>query len=219
MHYHRIPALSLDRPERVCFLLHGAYQSAQSFLEEGFVSCFQALDPGCELVLLEAHAQYYLEQNLVDPLHTAIQGILAELPARIPAQLLGISMGGYGALRYVMAKAPAFDQILLLAPFLGERRTWLSIKAQGGLGAWQPPAALTAQDDSDLWAWLQDPAHRCPLVLGYGRQDRFNRSHQLLAEALAPTQVICQEGDHDWTSWKQLLPDMLKVAQGIHRRG
>ena len=214
MNYHCIPAPSPEGSQRVCFLLPGAYQSAHSFIEEGFASCFQAHDPACELVLVEAHAQYYLEQNLVETLHKVIQAVLSKRPSSTRALLLGISMGGYGALRYLMAKAHPFDHVLLLAPFLGERKTWLTIQAQGGLDRWIPPAVLSSQDDSDLWAWLKDEVHRRPLALGYGRQDRFNRSHQLLAQALPSAQVVCQDGDHDWASWNRLLPEVLKAAQG-----
>lgn len=214
MNYHRIAAPKPDGQGRCCLLLPGAYQSAEQFVNEGFVDIYHACDPGCELILVEAYAQYYLDQTLVAHLHGLIQTLRLEGPQHTPPMLLGISMGGYGALRYLMEHQNYFAAVLLLAPFLGERKTWLSIQSQGGLLNWRAPQ-LGSVDDSDLWAWLQKPEHWRTLVLGYGQQDRFNASHRLLAQALPEQQVVCVEGAHDWACWNATLPGVLQAARRL----
>jgi alpha-beta hydrolase superfamily lysophospholipase len=50
--------------------------------------------------------------------------------------LLGISVGGMGALLYTAARFASVDGLVLLAPFLGTPGTLAEVSAAGGITAW-----------------------------------------------------------------------------------
>ena len=94
---------------------------------------------------VDAHYGYYGRRTLRERL---AQDVV--LPARSRYRevwLVGISMGGMGALSYVAQYPDHIARALLLAPYLGETE-W-------------------------MWRWIRDqPAHP-RLYLGYGSRDRF----------------------------------------------
>src|SRR5260221_9870806 len=79
---------------------------------------------------------------------------------------------------------------MLLAPFLGLR------------GANGEPELLGALGDAAL----------PEVFLGYGRQDRYARASELLAQRLPAARVSIAEGGHDWPTWIELWHLMLAQA-------
>ena len=133
--------------------------------------------------------------------------------------LVGISIGGFGALIHELARPGSVDGIVALAPYLGRRVLGAEIKKAGGLRMWQAPTGPQPDEEPDRKLWpffqqyLQDqPVKNLPpLYLGFGLEDRFVNNHKLLADALPSGQVFTTEGGHDWPQWRQLWRNMLDV--------
>jgi pimeloyl-ACP methyl ester carboxylesterase len=136
--------------------------------------------------------------------------------------LVGVSLGGMGALAHARDYPEATTGLILLAPFLGTRGTVAEVGRAGGLGAWEPDAATREHPDGALLFWLKTSG-RAPIVapevhLGYGRDDRFGAASRLLESRLPASRVVSVEGGHDWPTWRRLWP-MLIAASGLPRAG
>ena len=195
-------------------LLPGIGDRPETFQQEGFVKATRDRNINADLVAVRAHFGYYQERKIIERLH---QDVI--LPAREKGYrhiwLVGISLGGWGSVLYAQQYQKAISGMLLLAPFLGERKVFDEIRAAGGLDAWRP-ATVHPEDDQRLGlAWLADfkqAEASLKLHLGYGASDRFSKSNALIGARLPADQVQVIPGGHDWRTW-------LKLWQGFLDRG
>lgn len=205
------------RSDTLLVFLPGAFLQPEEFEREGFVSAVRGHQVAADVMLVDANVSYYYDQSFVQRLH---DDVLA--PARQGGYrkiwLVGISIGGFGALTHELAQPGLVDGIVVLAPYLGRRPIGAEIAKAGGLRAWQAPEKPSDEEvDRKLWPWLQQYATPAlaatlpPLYLGYGLADRFAPNHQLLAEVLPPGHVFTTEGGHDWPQWSRLWRSMLDV--------
>lgn len=198
--------------------LPGAFLQPDAFEREGFVSAVQERNLAADVLLVDANVSYYYDQTFIERLHT---DVLA--PQRAAGYkslwLVGISIGGFGALIHELARPGAVDGIVALAPYLGRRPLGAEIHKAGGLRAWKAPTGPAPDEEVDrqLWPWLQQYASAKsaeklpPLYLGFGLADRFASNHRLLADALPQDRVFTTEGGHDWPQWSQLWRKVLDV--------
>jgi pimeloyl-ACP methyl ester carboxylesterase len=195
-------------------MLPGIGNSANAFVESGFLE-----DEGegpCDLAIVDAHFAYYLTESLVERLTT---DVLEEAEARGYASvwLVGVSLGGYGALLAAEAHPELVDGLVLIAPMLGvpprEPIVVEEIAAAGGLHRWPGPDprarprhlfAATRR----VWGWLreatQSPSWDGRLVLAWGDADRRADRYAMVAEVLPPHAVHRAPGAHDWSTWRRL---------------
>jgi hypothetical protein len=112
--------------------------------------------------------------------------------------LVGISMGGLGALMHAAEYPRSADQRLLLSPFAGEEEVIDEIASGGGLRNWQPAETPAPRDYSrGLWRHFQQEKPR-GLLLGCGEQDRLAPTSRLIAaELLNGHEALWIPGDHD----------------------
>lgn len=194
--------------DTLAVLLPGAYDTPEDFLREGFVTALRERQLPIDLQLVDAHLGYYGERSVIERLRQEVV-----LPARQAGYrriwLVGISLGGFGALAYAMDHGNEVDGLFLLAPYLGTRGIQKEIAASGGLLRWQPGPAATDEDERRLWLWLAQRASSNsevppPIWQGYGCEDRFAPAHRLLATALPATHTQELPGGHDWTAWRAL---------------
>ncbi len=201
---------------RSCLLvmLPGIGDRAPEFAKQGFVDQVRRQSTACDVVMVDAHFTYYLTQSVVprvthDVLHEAHRRGYRSV------WMVGISLGGYGAVLTARANPGLVDGVVLIAPMLGvppkEEHVADEIIQAGGLKKWSGLA-----DDHDppphhfreprlVWDWLRQAAiHSDRLVLAYGTEDKFSARHALLAEALPETHVFRTAGSHDWDTWKRL---------------
>lgn len=211
-------------------LLPGAYDTPEDLARQGFVQAVQARGLAADVLLVDAHTDYYTGQCIVARLHA---DVLA--PARDAGYarvwLAGISLGGYGSLLYAQAHPGMVDGLFLMAPFMGRRDLPAAIAHAGGLAAWTGTLANADAQDLALWRWLQAHAkdraatsagpaalglgaRPCPppIWLGYGEADRFAASSRLLAQALPAAQVFTTPGGHQWAPWQRLWARFLDAA-------
>ncbi len=187
-------------------LLPGIGDAPEAFLNKGFIESVRARNIDADLVAVGAHWGYYDKHMIVERLHHDVI-----LPARAKGYrhiwLVGISLGGWGSLQYVRQHANEIEGMLLLAPFLGEKKIFDEVQAAGGLDAWRPDLADPWDEQRLVLAWLRDfKQSETPLkfYLSYGASDRFAQPLGRYAARLPPRQVDVIAGGHDWRTWLRL---------------
>lgn len=209
---------SCAKADTLLVFLPGAYSTIDEFVREGFVQEVRQRRIAADIAMVDAHMAYYNNRSVIDRLEADVL-----VPARAAGYraiwLVGISVGGFGALIHEEQMPGGVTGIVALAPYLGERELSNKIAAAGGLLAWQAPTGPLPPEQAEmrLWRWLQTqtklPAGSgSPAVyLAYGTEDRFADSHRLLAAALPPQRVFTTPGGHDWAPWRRLWQQVLAV--------
>ena len=204
----RYPAEAGPRkPETLVILLPGRKDRAEVFARERLVEALRQKAPAAAVIATDAHSGYYTRGSLVRQLHTEIIE-----PARKQGFrriiLVGVSLGGYGAIRYAMTHREVTD-VVLLSPFLGAGPFMRELAEAGD------------EDFGQTWEWLRrypkdkSPAERAAagyprLLLGYGEEDLFLLSDKQLRELLPADDVVTTGGAHVWGTWHALLIKLLE---------
>jgi len=196
-------------------MLPGAGIGPREFSEQGMVAAVHALGLAVDIVVARPDLTLYLEDGVTEALRRAVvEPALARGCTRI--WLLGISLGGMGALLYASAHAAQVEGVVLLAPFLGTRGTAAELARAGGLRAWSAAHSAATLPEQRMLTWLQvhlAGREQTPkLYLGYAELDRFAAAHRMLAECLPPERVAVTAGEHDWPSWTSLWHQLLGRA-------
>jgi pimeloyl-ACP methyl ester carboxylesterase len=188
-------------------MLPGANIRPSDFESEGLVPALHERSSLADAVTLRLDLADYVEPDFPAQLHEGvIAPALRQGYARI--SLMGISLGGMGALLYARTYPEHTGSVILLAPFLATRGAIAEVIAAGGLAAWNPGQDVQGNIERGLLAWLKSPAFeaviRPRLILGYGTEDRFAAASTLLAGVMPSDRVIAVAGGHDWTTWVRL---------------
>lgn len=201
--------------EVLIVLLPGAYDTPDDFVKQGFVRALRERHIAADLVIADAHMGYYSSEMVVRRLHDDIVA-----PARKKGYrqiwMTGISLGGYGSLLYAREHGADIDGMFLMAPFLGNRSLIAEV-SRVGLADWQVGEISAADYDRLLWSWIKgysDPAEvakpdRPVLYIGYGTEDRFAGSNQIVAKVLPEDRVTTTDGGHEWLPWQSLWASFL----------
>jgi S-formylglutathione hydrolase FrmB len=131
--------------------------------------------------------------------------------------MVGVSMGGFGALHYAASFPSRIDGVLALAPHLGEETVLQQLRDAGGLERWQPPDGR-GNYTVNTWRWLKRQT-RVPIWVGYGEQDPITGQPLLLASALPREHVLHREGGHTWSTWRKLWTQFLDAPEFRERCG
>lgn len=201
------PAVAAQRADTLIVLLPGRRNNGATFDTEGFVAALRDSGLAADIVAAEAHFGYYARQTLATRLHQDVV-----LPARAAGYraiwLVGISMGGLGALWYDMDHPGFATGIVALSPYLGDPPIINEIAQAGGLLAWQSPPRADDHYQRVIWRRLKrfaDPSVSLGRVfVGYGLQDDFASADGLFAAVLPAGQVQTIDGGHDWPTWRAL---------------
>ena len=215
MDTHLHAARKLSRADTLLVFLPGAFLKPEEFEREGFVEAVRQRNIDADVLIVDANVSYYYDQTFIERLHANV--VQQRDRGYKSIWLVGISIGGFGALIHEMASPGSVDGIVTLAPYLGRRPLGAEIARAGGLRAWQQPEGppTDAEADRHLWPWLKHYAHPTPsrrmppLYLGFGMSDRFACSHKVLAEVLPEGHVFTTEGGHDWPEWMRLWRTLL----------
>ncbi len=190
-----------DGSRGLIVFLPGRGGSNRDFAELGFVAAINRRQLPFAMMAPDAYMGYYMGETLVPRLnHDLIEP--AKISGYRPVWLVGVSMGGLGALMYLREHPEGIAGVCLLSPFLGYPGIISEISAAGSLAAWDPGPFDPQKDwERMLWAWLKETVAagkiRAPIYLGYGDQDSFLRAHQLLAQVLPTNHVQRVPGGHD----------------------
>jgi pimeloyl-ACP methyl ester carboxylesterase len=208
--YDRAPQHGANRIMLV--MLPGANTRPQDLVQYGFVRALRERNLPIDVVAIEAHLGYYLERSLSRHL---TRDIIAPARAKNYQRiwLMGISLGGMGALNYTREHLAEIEGVILLAPFLGTRGIIAEVVRAGGLARWQPRTIKADDDERRLLAWIKTyppVADALPKIyLGYGKDDRFAAASKMLAERLPAARVVAIPGGHEWATWISLWQHLL----------
>lgn len=204
------PCLGAASPSLVV-MLPGAYSQVSEFVTEGYVKALREQHAAVDVLIADAHLGYYRDRSVLDRLR---QDVILPAQARGVQRiwLVGISLGGFGALGYGVRHGAEIDGIVAIAPYLGPDKLLHEIAAAGGPRAWRATAKPSEADDLPFEIWqalTAQPAAMPPVYLGYGRDDRLAPGHRLLTEVLDPSRVHVVPGGHDWPPWLALWQQWL----------
>jgi pimeloyl-ACP methyl ester carboxylesterase len=207
------------RSDTLLVMLPGMHSRPSEFVTEGLVADLRRQRVDADIVIADAHLGYYLDRSVLRRLQADVIA-----PARAQGYqriwLVGISLGGFGALGYGTRHGADIDGIVALAPYLGRDELLDEISRAGGPAAWRGAARPRQADDleREVWQWLAAPPPGAPPVyLGFGREDRMGQGHRLMSGLLAPGRVAQVPGGHDWAPWRALWQQWL--ASGPLRAG
>ena len=189
----------------------GSHYESQGFIEAVRERGFEA-----NLKVLDVKPRLYLKKRIVHLLKTeVIAPAKAEGYKKI--YLIGMSLGGHGALLYVTAYPEDIDGVLVLAPFISGPVLTDSIEKAGGLDKWEDCPFISWGYACNLWQALKDyvsiPENRAKIALGYGTEDKFADECRVLADSLLLERVFTVSGGHDWVTWKKLWIQALDYFQ------
>ena len=205
--------------KRLVVVLPGRGEDLPRMQRSGMAASIQAAWPDADVLLTGLTLDYYRRGNAEQRLHDEV---IAPARARGIRQvwLLGISMGGMGALMYDRAHPGDVDGLVLLSPYVGEKPVLKEISDAGSVAAWQsgPVPAVVGQDNfsRELWrhvqSWQASPAAAPPVWLAYGDRDKLKDGDALLASTLPTDRVRVLPGGHDWDVW---LPAATQVLRAV----
>jgi enterochelin esterase-like enzyme len=218
----------------VLYLLHGNNGDANDWITQGHLQTTadtlieRKEIPPVVIVMPQGGTDWYvdrkekMESAFFDDLLPETEARYAVATQRGGRMIGGVSMGGFGALRYALTQPERFCGALLLSP---------------AIYANEPPRSSAArhvgvfgerQFDPRVWHELNYPAqwdrymsgpYRVPMFIASGDDDLVIQAdasllytHLRLAGNPAALRVI--DGGHTWDVWSALLPAALKYTLG-----
>ena len=192
--------------------LPGAGDCAQDLIDQHFVRVLRERQLAVDVFAVDVPMDAYLEGKVVRRMADEVIAPAREAGWR-SIWLMGISLGGMGALAYVREHPQDIAGVILLAPFLGTRGLIAEVARAGGLDQWHPRAIPDGDEERHLIAWLKHKTMDHPdtpfIYLGYGHEDRFAAASQLLSQRLPADRIAMVPGGHDWSTWLALWCRML----------
>lgn len=201
--------------QELVVLIPGRLTTPEEMDREGFTGLVRQAYPKARIVRPDLHIGYYRKRAAVDRIHHDIV-----LPARADGidqvTMVGISMGGLGAMMYDLEHPGVADELVMLSPFLGEEDVIQEIQSAGDLQNWLPGEPSERDYSRMLWKRIQEREKSggtaSPIHLGCGLADRLSPASRLAERELPMKSTpIWQTGGHDWATWRALFAEMKKV--------
>lgn len=204
------------RAPTLIVFLPGRRSHLGDFERQGFFDMVRERGLDADLVEADLHLGYYANGTSSRRLWDDVVA-----PARAAGYeriwLVGISLGGSGAIGCAREHPDAIAGLVLLSPFLGPPGMLDRIRESGGLETWAPDP--TAGPGSFKWFieqnWVFLRQESAPggrprsLYLGYGLDEPMTPSLDLLAGRLPADRVIRIPGGHRWSTWRPLWAGIL----------
>lgn len=211
--YAKRPA---GQAQTLVIFLPGKRSRLGDFDRKRFIGMAQERGVDADLLEADLHLGYYLDGTYSKRLWEDVV-----VPARASGYrriwIVGISLGGGGALGFAREHPDCLAGLVLLSPYLGPPEMTEKIRALGGLEKWTPETRGAAGSFEQFfegnWSFLKQVSSagdRSPaLYLGYGRNEGMAPSLDLLAESLPDSHVVRAPGGHRWKTWQALWADLL----------
>ncbi len=212
----------LTEPPAKCLVvfLPGIADRATTFATEGFIDALKERHLSVDTVAADATVGYYLRGIEAPALEHDVVGPAAAAGYE-QVWMVGVSMGGFGALHYAATFPSRLDGVLVLAPHLGEETVLQRIRDAGGVEQWEPPSPERFHGPNyteDTWRWLKGRSGHPQLYLGVGSLDLVTGDAALLAPA-ADHVLREQGGGHTWATWRRLWNRFLDESELFSRCG
>lgn len=205
---------------KVIYLLHGLTDNCTGWTR--YSSCERyARERGVALVIPEVQRSFYIDGVYGLKYFTYVSRELPDAVHRIfglsrdgrQNYVMGLSMGGYGALKCALtyperyAGCGSFSGVTDLVSFMNAPA--ISLGKQECIALLGPE--LTVGPENDLAQLLRKANRLPPVYLSCGEQDRHYPMNcafaQLLQEAGADFRFDHRPGDHCWSFWDKSLQD------------
>ncbi|HYG99042.1 MAG TPA: alpha/beta hydrolase family protein [Terriglobales bacterium] len=234
MHYRiLLPADYAQSTRRypVVYLLHGLYGSHENWETRTNVVKYARALP-IIIVMPDAGDSWYVnsatqpqdryEDYIIKDLLTEVENRFRVLRLRSARMIAGLSMGGYGALKFALKNPQTFGMAASMsgafnAPAeLGAERPDFAQKLQEVFGELQS----AARTDNDLLLLIakQKPGAVPYLYIDCGTADYFLAANRRVAAALAAQHVAYEyhelPGIHDWEFWNRQVESVLSKFAG-----
>jgi len=206
------------------YLLHGGGGNYRDWSNYADLSIFA--DKSFLLVMPEGHSSYYTNSatNATERYEDyIIQDLIADVESKFPVAIgrdrraiLGVSMGGFGAIKIALRHSEIFAFAGGLSPALDVPSRPFSIRR---IAQWEHHRSIfgwngQAQHDNDPFVLAQsaDDTQTPFLYLVCGEQEGLLTANQSFA-ALLQRQKIPHEfhtvpGGHDWAQWRKSAKDL-----------
>lgn len=220
---HRIGTATAERhgPPPVLYLLHGLSDDDGMWLRSTSISRY-AEELGLAVVMPQVHRSFYTDLPgeagrywtfLTEELPAVVRSFFRVSERREDTFVAGLSMGGYGALRWALrepsrfAAAAGLSSVADLPALAAEpSRAGLFETVLGG---------TTVPDDADLFHLARevDPAAAPRLFICCGTEDALIDGNRRLADLLRTrgfdVESVFGPGDHEWGYWDRMIQDVL----------
>ena len=215
----------------VLYLLHGNAQKASDWVTSGHIQ--QTADkliasgemPAAVIVMPDAGTTWYVDRK--EKMETAffhdliphIEGTTRVLTTREGRLVAGLSMGGYGALRYAFEYPEKFAAAALLSPAIydPEPPTNSSARNVGVFGAPDFDARVwKSLNYPTLWDAYLAKQLPVPMYVNSGDDDQFNiesdatKFYELLRRNHLPAELRIVDGSHAWPVWESTIGDAMR---------
>ena len=196
-------------------MLPGLFDIPDQFFEHGLVDDAMGASDRCDLLVVDSHVGYYQRGVIQERLEADVLR-MADARGYDEIWLVGVSMGGLGALLLARARPGRIRGIVLLSPWLGDESVVRAVHEAGGLSRWTPPAIdhrnpQLRDATIGVLTWLRDREGGGPeLYLGVGADDRWRAHADVLDPSMMAGPAIVVPGNHDWTTWRALFRRVLE---------
>jgi len=224
---YRVILPSSIAPEQKLFavyLLHGAESSFRAWSNYSDVARFAQKD--LILVMPEAGNSYYVnapgnryEDYIVENLRHDVEARFPVAAARANRAVVGVSMGGFGAINIAFRHPDLFAFAGGLSSAIDAARRPLSLKRIGQYRALRsifgPRGGELQRQNDPFELALSAPAETAPyLFLSCGKNEGLLRANRRFAAVLAGTKLKHEfhvaPGGHDWGDWNSQLEDVFE---------
>ena len=210
----------------VVYLLHGGGGGFRDWSNYSDVAKFA--ERGLILVMPEGNSSYYTNaaERPQDRYEDYIvKNLIADVEARFPVMtdrssraIVGVSMGGFGAINVALKHPEIFGFVAALSPALDVPSRPFSIKR---IGQWRHHAEIFGpwksqfRRDNDPFVLVRklDPAAVPYIFFTCGEQEGLLAPNRKFAEALGKGhfqyELQTRPGGHDWNQWNSWLPRLL----------
>jgi len=221
----------------VLYVLHGLFESHRFWEQRGLAAILDGLWQKGELpeflvVAPDADNSFFVNGPLGRFEDLVTQDVVAHVESRyrtVPGRdgraLLGVSMGGYAALRVALSRPQLFRAVVAHSAMLLQKPP----TREDGAGRWHMDAfhrvfgdpidtGLWAANDPLALAERADPKATPALAFDCGAQDRYGlfagneELHRRLAARGVPHEFALRPGDHGYEYVRSVLADSLRFV-------
>jgi len=227
----------------VLYLLHGNGANRDEWVQQGHIrETADALIaagtiPPAIIVMPSAGNSWYvdlremMESAFFDELIPHVEANYRALATRDARVIAGVSMGGYGALRYALEYPERFQAVALLSagiynpePPPNSAARQVGVFTRAGAAGRFDPAVWQAWNYPALWDGFLARRIPLPIYLMAGDDDEFGtweaaaRLYGQLRRNGQPSELRIVDGHHDWTVWSAGIGEALRyIFRGVQR--
>ena len=208
-----IPSGSRPTDELIMFL-PGRGDEMSAFESAGFINSLHQSNRVADSIVIDAHMGYFLDGSLPKRIYFDILLPFHKIGYK-RFIIVGVSLGGYGALWINHEYNNLISGVVLFAPYLGREPLIEKIDSYGAIHLWRSQLDHQPEPDEQVWLWVDDLSDggRRQIdraMLAVGERDKFSEAAELLSRSIPDSQVFKNDDGHNWTTWHSLWVEILK---------